>query len=34
VVYRRVGNMVQVVRLLHEAMDLPNQHLPLEPIDE
>ncbi|GAB3599292.1 type II toxin-antitoxin system RelE/ParE family toxin [Microbacterium tumbae] len=28
VVYRHVGEVVQVVRLLHEAMDLPAQRIP------
>ena len=28
VIYRRVGNTIQVVRLLHEAMNLPEQHIP------
>ncbi|MEO6505547.1 MAG: type II toxin-antitoxin system RelE/ParE family toxin [Terrimesophilobacter sp.] len=27
VVYRQVGNVVQVVRLLHEAMNLPEQRI-------
>ncbi|MBX3194233.1 MAG: type II toxin-antitoxin system RelE/ParE family toxin [Microbacteriaceae bacterium] len=26
VIYRQVGNVVQVVRLLHDAMDLSGQH--------
>jgi len=26
VVYRKVGDVVQVVRLLHDAMNLPEQH--------
>ena len=28
VVYRRVGRVIQVVRPLHEAMDLPAQRIP------
>lgn len=28
VVYRRVGEVVQIVRLLHEAMDIPAQRIP------
>lgn len=28
VIYRQVGETVQVVRLLHDAMDLPNQRIP------
>jgi toxin ParE1/3/4 len=27
VIYRQVGEVVQVVRLLHEAMDLPGEHI-------
>ncbi|MFZ2964993.1 MAG: type II toxin-antitoxin system RelE/ParE family toxin [Rhodoglobus sp.] len=27
VIYRQVGNVVQVVRLLHEAMNLPEQRI-------
>lgn len=29
VVYRQVDGVVQVVRVLHDAMDLPRHHLPL-----
>lgn len=28
VVYRQVEGVIQVVRLLHEAMNLPEQHIP------
>lgn len=28
VVYRQVGSVIQVVRVLHEAMNLPEQHIP------
>ncbi|WP_206476473.1 type II toxin-antitoxin system RelE/ParE family toxin [Microbacterium sp. KRD172] len=28
VVYRQVGKVIQVVRLLHEAMDIPAQRIP------
>lgn len=31
VIYRPAGDVVQIVRLLHEAMDLPAQHIPDEP---
>ncbi len=27
VIYRQVGNVVQIVRLLHEAMNLPEQRI-------
>lgn len=27
VIYRQVGDVVQIVRLLHEAMNLPEQHI-------
>ena len=27
-IYRQVGTVVQVVRLLHEAMNLPEQRIP------
>ncbi len=28
VIYRQVGDTIQVVRLLHDAMNLPEQHIP------